>query len=203
MVWGARDSSLPCAFTCQVSNLHYPDSITQLLLLQVRTNLANIMRTLILGIGNTLLTDEGVGVHVLQALEAALAREQPPLEGVTLLDGGTLSFTLAGPIEDAESLVVVDAANIKGEPGDWTLLEGEAMDAFLLGNRKSTVHEVGLTDLRAIAILAGHWPERRAMLAIQPQLMDWGEQPTPAVAAAIPPVCDAILKLLRSWSHAT
>ncbi len=160
------------------------------------------MRTLILGIGNTLLTDEGVGVHVLTALEAALASEQPALEDITLLDGGTLSFTLAGPIEEADALIVVDAANIKGAPGDWTLLEGEAMDAFLLGNRKSSVHEVGLTDLRAIAILAGHWPERRAMLAIQPQQMDWGEQPTPAVAAAIPPVCDAILKLLRSWRHA-
>lgn len=160
------------------------------------------MRTLILGIGNTLLTDEGVGIHALHALEAALALEQPLLDGLTLLDGGTLSFTLAGPIEDAEALIVVDAANIKGAPGDWKLLEGEAMDAFLLGNRKSSVHEVGLTDLRAIALLAGHWPARRAMLAIQPQYMDWGERPTPAVAAAIPPVCDAILQLLRSWNHA-
>jgi len=160
------------------------------------------MRTLILGIGNTLLTDEGVGIHVLQALETALAAEQPPIPDITLLDGGTLSFTLAGPIEEAEMLIVVDAANIQGEPGDWKLLQGEAMDAFLLGNRKSTVHEVGLTDLRVIALLAGHWPERRALLAIQPQLVDWGELPTPAVAAAIPPVCDAILELLRSWNHA-
>ena len=164
------------------------------------------MRTLILGIGNTLLTDEGVGVHVLQALEPALnshmASDPSAYPDVTLLDGGTLSFTLAGPIEEAAALIVVDAANINAEPGAWQLLEGEAMDAFLLGNRKSTVHEVGLTDLRAIAILAGHWPERRAMLAIQPQVVDWGELPTPAVAAAIPPVCAAILDLLRSWNHA-
>jgi len=174
-----------------------------LLLLHVQTNLPRIMRTLILGIGNTLLTDEGVGVHVLQALAVMLAAEQPPFEGLTLLDGGTLSFTLAGPIEDAEALIVVDAANIQGEPGDWKLLEGDAVDTFLLGNRKSTVHEVGLSDLRAIAILAGHWPERRAMLAIQPQAVDWGEQPTAAVATAIAPVCAAILQLLRSWNHAT
>lgn len=167
----------------------------------MRTNLTNIMRTLILGIGNTLLTDEGVGIHVLQALDAALEDEHPPFDDLTLLDGGTLSFTLAGPIEEAEALIVVDAANIKSAPGDWKLLEGEAMDAFLLGNRKSTVHEVGLTDLRAIAILAGHWPETRAMLAIQPQIMDWGEYPTPAVAAAIPPVCAAILELLRGWNR--
>ena len=156
------------------------------------------MKTLVLGIGNTLLTDEGIGIHVLQALEPELAS----WPDVTLLDGGTLSFTLAGPIEDADALIVVDAANLQMQPGAWTLLEGEAMDAFLMGNRKSTVHEVGLTDLRAIAMLAGHWPDKRALLAIQPSVVDWGEQPTPAVAAAIPPACVAIRELIRAWRHA-
>ncbi|OZA28534.1 MAG: peptidase M52 [Hydrogenophilales bacterium 17-64-11] len=155
------------------------------------------MKTLVLGIGNTLLTDEGIGVHVLQALESELAQ----WPDVTLLDGGTLSFTLAGPIEEADALIVVDAANIKTRPGEWTLLRGEEMDAFLMSNRKASVHEVGLTDLRAIALLAGHWPERRAMLAIQPDVIDWGEQPTPAVAAAIPPACAAIVEQIREWQH--
>jgi hydrogenase maturation protease len=153
------------------------------------------MKTLVLGIGNTLLTDEGIGIHVLQALEPELA-DWPD---VTLLDGGTLSFTLAGPIEDADALIVVDAAHIKTTPGEWALLEGEEMDAFLMSNRKSTVHEVGLTDLRAIALLAGHWPEKRAMLAIRPDVIDWGEQPTPAVAAAIPSACAAIIEQIRAW----
>lgn len=155
------------------------------------------MKTLVLGIGNTLLTDEGIGIHVLQALEPELAN----WPDVTLLDGGTLSFTLAGPIENADALIVVDAANIKTKPGEWALLKGEEMDAFLMGNRKSTVHEVGLTDLRAIAMLAGHWPEKRAMLAIRPDVVDWGELPTPAVAAAIPPACAAIRGLIREWQH--
>lgn len=156
------------------------------------------MKTLVLGIGNTLLSDEGVGIHVLRAL----AEGEPLPDDVELMDGGTLSFTLAGPIEEADALIVVDAANIKGAPGEWTLLQGEAMDAFLLGNRKSSVHEVGLTDLRAIAILAGHWPEKRAMVAIQPQVVDWGEAPTPSVAEAIPPACAAIRNLIETWRHA-
>lgn len=154
-------------------------------------------KTLVLGIGNSLLTDEGVGIHILQALAPEL--ENAP--DVTLLDGGTLSFTLAGPIEETDALIVVDAANIRAKPGEWALLEGDDMDRFLMSNRKSTVHEVGLTDLRAIAILAGHWPEKRAMLAIQPDVVDWGEHPTPAVAAAIPPVCAAIHKLIQDWQH--
>jgi len=155
------------------------------------------MKTLVLGIGNTLLTDEGVGIHVLQALEPELGN----MPDITLLDGGTLSFTLAGPIEDADALIVVDAANIKAKAGDWMLLKGDEMDTFLMSNRKASVHEVGLTDLRAIAMLAGHWPEKRVMLAIQPQVIDWGEFPTPAVAAAIPPVCAAIKEQIRIWNH--
>ncbi len=156
------------------------------------------MKILVLGIGNTLLSDEGVGVHVLHALSQAT----PPLpDQVELLDGGTLSFTLAGPIQDADALIVVDAAQIQQPPGAWQRLLGEQMDSFLLGNRQSSVHEVGLTDLRAIAILAGHWPARRAMLAIQPGLVDWGEQPTPAVAAAVPAVAQVIRDLVQEWLH--
>lgn len=153
------------------------------------------VKILLLGIGNTLLCDEGVGLHVLQAL--ASGTPLPP--EVELLDGGTLSFTLAGPIQDADALIVVDAAQLNAAPGTWQLLRGDAMDAFLLGNRKSSVHEVGLTDLRAIAILAGHWPTQRALVAIQPARVDWGEQLTPAVAAALPPVAAAIHTLIAEW----
>jgi hydrogenase maturation protease len=156
------------------------------------------MRILVLGIGNTLFTDEGVGVHVVRALAPAFAG----CDDVTLVDGGTLSFTLAGAIEDADALVVVDAANIRAEPGAWTLMRDDDMDRFLMHNRKSTVHEVGLTDLRAIAMLAGHWPKRRALLAIQPAVVDWGEAPTTPVAAAIAPACAAIESLIAGWRDA-
>ena len=66
------------------------------------------MKTLVLGIGNTLLTDEGIGIHVLQALEPELAN----WPDVTLLDGGTLSFTLAGPIEETDALIVVEDGEV-------------------------------------------------------------------------------------------
>ncbi len=155
------------------------------------------MKVLLLGIGNTLLTDEGVGIHVLQALAAGA----PLPEQVELLDGGTLSFTLAGPIQDADALIVVDAARIGQAAGGWRLLQGEEMDTFLLGNRKSSVHEVGLTDLRSIAILSGHWPKQRAMFAIEPQTIDWGEQLSPDVAAAVPQVAQAIRGLVQEWLH--
>ncbi len=154
------------------------------------------MKILILGIGNTLLTDEGVGVHVVEALRRSQMSEEGDVE---LLDGGTLSFTLAGPIQDADALIVVDAAQLKSSPGTLRVFKGEDMDRFLTSNRKSSVHEVGLTDLRAIAMLAGHWPEKRAMVAIQPEKVDWGEYPTELVAAAIPVACGHIESLVGAW----
>ncbi|NTV97403.1 MAG: hydrogenase maturation protease, partial [Thiobacillus sp.] len=86
------------------------------------------MKILILGIGNTLLSDEGVGVHVIQAMAKDIS---PDDEEIVLVDGGTLSFTLAGPIGEAESLVVVDAAEIGQAPGSLQVYEGEAVDRFL------------------------------------------------------------------------
>ena len=64
---------------------------------------------------------------------------------------------------------------------------------------KSSVHEVGLTDLMSIARLTGSWPERRALVAIQPEKVDWGEHPTARVAAAIPLACARIQSLIESW----
>ena len=89
--------------------------------------------TLILGIGNTLLTDEGVGVHVVNYLQQHHGDEM----GVTFLDGGTLSFTLAEPIAEHDNLVVIDAARLKEAAGFSKTLEGDEMDRYLSGNRES------------------------------------------------------------------
>lgn len=153
------------------------------------------MKTVILGVGNTLLSDEGIGIHVLDAL----ARSGAPREGVDLIDGGTLSFTLAVAIEEADALIVVDAAQLKSSPGTLKMFLGEDMDRFLTGQKKSSVHEVGLTDLMTIARLTERWPEKRALLAIQPEKVDWGELPTADVQLAIPEACRRIEALLEEW----
>ncbi len=155
------------------------------------------MKTLILGIGNALLKDEGVGIHVIRAL----TEETPDAGEVEYMDGGTLSFTLAGPICEAKRLIVVDAAQLQAPPGTVRLFLGEAMDAFIGSNRKASVHEVGLADLMAIARLTGGWPPLRALVAIQPREVDWGEQLSPEVLAAVPEACRLIREQLESWCH--
>jgi len=152
-------------------------------------------KTVVLGIGNTLLGDEGAGVHALHAL-AARAGDRTDVE---YLDGGTLSFTLAAAIEDADQLIVLDAAQLNAVPGTVQLFEDDAMDRFLGSRRKASVHEVGLIDLMVMARLAGRFPERRALIGIQPQYLDWADAPTAAVAAALPQVCDLALDVLDRW----
>ena len=149
--------------------------------------------TLILGLGNTLLGDEGVGVHVVRHLQDM----GPALEGVKLLDGGTLSFILAGPIEEAENLIVIDAAQLDCAPGTVRLFEGEDMDRFVLSGRHSSVHEVSLSDLLVIAHLSGRLPRRRALIGVQPELIDWSDTLTEPVANAIAVACDLVQGLLR------
>ena len=149
---------------------------------------------LVLGIGNTLLSDEGVGVHAVRCLESG-----EPLPGVQYLDGGTLSFTLAATIEDSEQLIVVDAAELGAPAGTVRCFEGEAMDAFLGSSRKRSVHEVSLLDLMAVVLLAGRLPGRRALVGIQPHNLDWGHDPSPAVRQAIPEACAQVRCLIERW----
>lgn len=152
-------------------------------------------KTLVLGLGNTLLGDEGAGVYAVRALQERHAGRAD----VELLDGGTLSFTLAGPIEDADNLIVIDATQLKDTPGTVRVFEGEDMDRFLGGNRKNSVHEVSLLDLLTIARLAEALPARRALIGIQPEYLDWSDAPTANVARAIPAACDLALELIERW----
>ncbi len=156
--------------------------------------------TLVLGLGNTLLADEGIGVHALQYLRDRIPENAPELEQeLELLDGGTLSFTLAGAIEDSDHLIVLDASRFDAAPGTVRVFEGEAMDHFLGTGKRSSVHEVSLLDLLAITALSGHLPQRRALVGIQPENVDWSDHPTPAVHEAIPVVCEYVLELARRW----
>ena len=95
------------------------------------------MTTLVLAIGNKLLSDEGVGLHVLKKL----SETHPETEEIIYLDGGTLSFTLAGAVSDAANLIVIDAAELHNEPGTVSCMVNAHMDQFL-GSCKRSVHEI-------------------------------------------------------------
>ena len=150
--------------------------------------------TLLLGLGNTLLSDEAVGPRVVERMQA----EADATDGIRYLDGGTLSFTLAVPIAECRRLIVVDAAAMGTPPGTVRVFEGEAMDRQLSLHAKS-VHEVSLADLLDIARLTDSLPPHRALVGIEPAEVDWGSELTPAVQTAIPEAMVRIRELLTSW----
>ena len=152
-------------------------------------------KTLVLGIGNPILQDDGIGVHVVQQLKACT----PANSQVDFLDGGTLSFSLIGEIEAATNLIVIDAAQLDDLPGSVRVFLGEEMDLFLGRQKNSSVHDVTLIDLMSIALLSDRLPINRALIGIQPEIIDWGTEPTLAVKNAIPSACNLTLELIEKW----
>jgi hydrogenase maturation protease len=149
---------------------------------------------LVIGVGNTLLQDDGFGGHVAQALEAGSE------ENLNVIDGGTIGLALLPLVEAADALVLVDAAEFGARPGTVRVFIDREIDAHLSGKRRS-VHEVAILDLLAAAEIRGRRPGRCALVAVQPACTDWGLEPTPPVRDAIPRACSAIEELARSWNH--
>jgi len=149
---------------------------------------------LVLGIGNSLMGDDGAGVRAAMTLDGwAGARDD-----ILLRDGGTLGLSLLPEIESCDALIVLDAAMMGERPGAVKTFVGEEMDAQLAG-KKHSVHELALSDLMAAAALTGGRPERRALIGVQPEIVDWGLEPSPAVAAAIGEMHQAVRALVERW----
>jgi hydrogenase maturation protease len=152
------------------------------------------VRVLVLGIGNSLLTDDGVGVHAALRLAAALG-DSPD---VTVLDAGTQSFSLFHYVECADALIALDAARDGRAPGELVLREGADFDRFVRRAGRS-VHEVGLADLLDMARLGGRLPAHRVLIGIEPAATGWGLECTPAVEQAIPAAVNAALDHIHRW----
>ena len=154
----------------------------------------------VLGVGNTLLTDDGVGIVVVRELAEAAEASPPTGAGAPVVyhDGGTIGLALLPLIENTAGVILVDAANFGGAVGEVRLFEGEAMDALLRVNR-STPHEIAVSDLILTAELIGTRPDRRALVAIQAGDLTLGDAPQPAVAAAVPEARAHVAALIDRW----
>jgi len=147
----------------------------------------------VVGIGNSLLTDDGAGIHTLQRFA-----EDNTSEDVFCLDGGTVGLALLDRLSNLKGLVAIDAMKLGKTPGSITVLQGEEMDTHLL-NQHGSVHEVGLSDLMDAMRLRGDLPDKRAIIGIEPADMDWGTEPTAAIAAAMPDAAACAHQLVRDW----
>ncbi len=152
---------------------------------------------MILGIGNTLLKDEGIGIHLLNYIEEQNPQWQS-CDKIEMIDGGTLSFDLLASIQADQDLIVLDAINLNQSPGTVYCLQDQAMDEFLSQPGKS-VHEVSLQDLFDMSRLVDQLPEKRALIGIQPESIDWGCELTAVVQQALPAAEIQIKQILEQW----
>jgi hydrogenase maturation protease len=150
------------------------------------------VEVLVLGVGNLLLGDEGVGVHAVRALSRDW--EFPP--EVELLDGGTAGMELLEPIRRARHLIVIDAIDAGATPGTVLRLAGDEVPVYF-GRSHLSPHQVGLSDVLAVARLAGRAPATVTVHGIQPASLEPGLELSPRVAEALPALLRDVLADLR------
>jgi len=151
------------------------------------------MSILVLGLGNTIMTDDGFGVKVVTTLSSRYHFQGP----VQLLDGGTLGLDLLPYLEEIESLLIIDALDMRDEPGKIFRLEGDEVPRAFAS--KLSVHQMGLQDLLAVAQLQGHVPRNLVVWGVQPECIEMHTELTATVAAAVDPVVAKGLEELEGW----
>lgn len=157
---------------------------------------------LVVGIGNILLRDEGVGVRVVRELELRAAEgrlDLPP--GTRLLDGGTLGLELLPTLATASILVLVDAVDLGKQAGSVIVIRDEAIEGIL--HAHVSPHQVGVADLVAAARLIGVFPAAASLVGIQPAAIEIGLELTAVVEAAVPDALARVCAELRRGSQIT
>jgi hydrogenase maturation protease len=151
------------------------------------------MKILVLGIGNLVMTDDGIGVRVVQAIGE---RYRFP-ERVTVLDGGTLGLDLLPRIEEAQRLIIVDAVETGSPAGTLVRLTGEEIPLAL--ETKLSPHQMGLKDLLSVASLLGHSPVETVLWGVQPESIEMTMELSGPVAAQLEPLVVKVLEELEAW----
>ncbi|WP_042355362.1 HyaD/HybD family hydrogenase maturation endopeptidase [Bacillus rubiinfantis] len=150
----------------------------------------------ILGIGNTLFSDEGVGIHLLPFLKDYFKAD----EQVEIIEGHTDGMMLLGPVEDAENLIIIDAINAGKEGGSIIQLEGEEIPAYY--GIKMSVHQVGFQEVLYLAKLRERFPKRIVMLGMQPTSLQLSVGLTETNQAKLPQLEQAVIAQVESWRNA-
>lgn len=146
------------------------------------------MRVVVLGVGNVLMSDEGVGVHAVEAL----ANQYAIPDEVEVIDGGTAGMDCLDRIADADLLLIADCVRKQGRaPGTITRLADEQINAWF--NTKISPHQVGLSDVLAACTFHGMSPKRVVLVGVQPESFETSMELTPTVAAVLPQMIEQLV----------
>lgn len=137
------------------------------------------MRVLVIGLGNPLMGDDGIGLAALQRL-----RERRLPASAELVDGGTWGMNLLPIIESADAVILLDAIRAGAMPGAVVELEGDAVPRRLA--LKLSPHQIDLAEVLALAALRGTLPPRLLAIGLEPEVVEMSTTLSPAVEAAFP-----------------
>ena len=150
------------------------------------------MKVVVLGVGNTLLEDEGIGVYAAEALESRY--HLPP--DVRVVDGGTAGMELLECVEDLDKLIIIDCVRVNQPPATVIRRVNDEVPAFF--RTKISPHQIGISDVLAALQLRERFPKQLALIGIQPQSLETGTELTPEVAATMPKVLEMVIEELRA-----
>lgn len=159
-----------------------------------KSDSANPEHTMVLGVGNILLKDEGFGVHTIWELEKRRGELNLPPD-VEIIDGGTLGLDLLHFIENKDRLIVVDIVNAGASPG--TIFRFKPQDIETLSVKKLSFHQVTLFDVLNMAKSMGKAPRETVIIAVQPKEINWGMELTKELKKKIPEVIELVVKEVK------
>ncbi len=149
-------------------------------------------RIMVCGIGNFILQDEGVGVHVVNKLQEM---SFPP--NVEIIDGGTHSYDLVDMFCTADFIIIIDAIQGGGEPG--TMYRAPLEELGLKPEENATsLHQIHFIEAVQMVNLLGFHPEI-IVYGVEPEVIDWGLELTPKVAARVPRLTQLIAQEVHSY----
>lgn len=151
-------------------------------------------RVVVLGLGNILLSDEGVGVHAVNAMKERYLFSPP----IDLIDGGTMGLDLLPIFQTRDRVLIIDAVDFHKDPGHMGTLEGEKIPSVL--NSKLSVHHIGLSDVLFTAKLMRDTPLTVHLVGIQPKSLDVGLDMTGEIRVKLDAVIDLVLQKLKEWN---
>lgn len=140
---------------------------------------------LILGVGNTIQMDDGIGVHVIEEMS-----KNPIPQNAELFDGGTLGYDLLGAIEGRKKIIVIDA--VKGQQSPGTLYKFSPEDVPS-DNNYDSLHQLGIIEAIRLAGLQNKAPDQTVIIGVEPEIIDWGLSLTDTVKKKIPRIIDMVM----------
>ncbi len=149
------------------------------------------MRALVLGIGNTILTDEAAGVRAVEMLE----RDYRLGSNVQVIDGGPSGMEMIEDLSDLDFLIVIDVVKTGAAPGTVVKIAGDEIPVFF--RRKLSPHQIGLPDVLASLELLDALPKEVVVLGVEPISLELGMEMTSTVAEKVPQLVQmAVAELL-------